>query len=161
MSDPRYPSGDLYYWKSRYLNSLADEVLDEIVTWTFRRPSPSTFVNLLHMGGAIDRVSPTETAFSNRSIPYLLEISSNWSDPAQSAENIAWTRAFWAAMERFSPGATYLNMPGFGEEGEALVKSAFGDNYRRLVELKTQYDPGNLFRLNQNIKPLMHQHHGL
>jgi FAD/FMN-containing dehydrogenase len=154
MSDPRYPSGHLYYWKSRYLNSLDDEVLDEIVTWALRRPSPRSFVNIWHMGGAIDRIGLSETAFSHRNVPYLLEISSNWSDPAQSEANIAWTRAFWSAMQRFSSGATYVNFPGFGEEGEALVRSAYGTNYDRLVALKSQVDPNNLFRMNQNIKPV-------
>jgi hypothetical protein len=153
MSDVRYPSGDLYYWKSRYLNSLDDEVLEEIMKWFFRRPSPRTLVNMWHMGGAIDRVTPTESAFSNRNVSYLLEIASTWSDPVHSEENIAWTRGLWSAMERYSNGASYLNFPGFGEEGDSLVRSAYGANYERLVALKNRYDPGNLFRMNQNIKP--------
>jgi hypothetical protein len=155
MSDARYPSGHCYYWKSRYLNSLDDVVLEEIVAWALRRPSPRSFVNLWHMGGAVDHIGPSETAFSHRNVPYLLEISSNWSDPAQSEANIAWTRAFWSAMQRFSSGAIYLNFPGFGEEGDALVRSAYGANYDRLVALKSQVDPNNLFRMNQNIKPAL------
>lgn len=153
MSDIRYPSGDLYYFKSRYLHTLDDEALEEIMAWAFRRPSPRTLVNIWHMGGAVDRVAPDESAFSNRNVPYLLEIASIWSDPTHSEENIAWTRGLWSAMDRYSTGASYLNFPGFGEEGDTLVRSSYGANYERLVRLKNQVDPGNLFRMNQNIKP--------
>jgi hypothetical protein len=79
------------------------------------------------MGGAIERIDPAASAFSNRYQPYLLEIAANWSDPAQSEQNVAWARALWTATERFSDGATYLNFPGFGEEGRQLVTSAYGD----------------------------------
>jgi FAD/FMN-containing dehydrogenase len=153
MSDRGYPFGDLYYWKSRYVDRLDDEALNEIVAWAHRRPSPRNFVNIWHMGGAVDRVGADEMAFANRQIPYLVEIAGNWSDPAQTRENIAWARGCWAAMEPYSPGATYLNFPGFGEQGQQLVQTAFGANYGRLVALKTKYDPDNLFRMNQNIAP--------
>jgi hypothetical protein len=161
MSDLRYPSGDLYYWKSRYLNQLDDEVLGEFVAWASRRPSPRSFVNLWHMGGAVDRVAPDAMAFSNRQLPYLIEIAANWRDPAQSEQNIAWARGCWAAMARFSPGASYLNFPGFGEEGERLVQSAYGANYARLAALKAQYDPHNVFCMNQNIVPARPEAQGL
>ena len=73
--------------------------------------------------------------------------------PQDSDQNIAWTREVWADMKRFSSGGLYLNFPGQGEEGEDLVKAAYGPNYERLVALKSKYDPTNFFRMNQNIKP--------
>ena len=67
---------------------------------------------------------------------------------------IAWTRDAWAELEDYSNGAVYLNFPGQGEEGETQLRASYGsDNYNRLVEIKTKYDPTNLFRMNQNIKP--------
>ena len=157
MSDPRYPSGDLYYWKSRYLSRLDDEVLEQIATYAGQRPSPRNFINLWHMGGAIDRIDPTTSAFSHRHQPYLLEIAANWKDPALSEQCIGWARALWAATERFSTGAIYLNFPGFVEEGQQLVTSAYADNYARLVALKNQFDPDNFFAMNLNIQPSVHR----
>ena len=83
----------------------------------------------------------------------MLSIDSMWDDPHDSEANIAWTREFWDTMRPFSPGGLYLNFPGFGEENEVLVRAAYGANYERLVALKNKYDPTNLFRMNQNIKP--------
>ena len=77
-----------------------------------------------------------------------------WSDPADAEKNIAWTRQKWADLQRHSTGRLYINFPGFGEEGEKLVRSAVGNaSYERLAKIKAKYDPDNLFRLNQNIKP--------
>lgn len=152
--DPFFPQGEhLHYWKSIYLHGLGDEVIDAIVARADHRTSPQTMVNYWHMGAAVRRIEADETAFGDRSAPYLLEISSSWTDPRESGQHIEWTRDFWAAMKPFSPGGLYLNFPGFGEEGDDLVRAAYGANYQRLAELKKQYDPTNLFRLNQNIKP--------
>jgi FAD/FMN-containing dehydrogenase len=104
-------------------------------------------------GGAASRVAPDATAFGRRDRPYLLSFDTTWTDQADTDRCIAWTRNAWSDMQRFGPGGIYLNFAGFGEEKEALVRAGYGDNYDRLVELKTQYDPGNLFRMNQNIKP--------
>ena len=87
-------------------------------------------------------------------LPFLLSLDATWRDPADAEENIAWTRAAWDEMRAFSStGGVYLNFPGLGEEREALVRAAYGDNYARLAELKRRYDPGNLFSLNQNVPP--------
>jgi FAD/FMN-containing dehydrogenase len=151
--DPLVPKGMLYYWKSLYLNGLGDEVIDALVPRAVERPSPSTMVDIWQLGGAISRVAADATAFGRRDAPFLFDLSSNWSDPADSEKNIAWTRAFWQDMHRFSYGGVYLNFPGLGEEKEELVKAAYGANYERLVAVKTKYDPGNLFRINHNIRP--------
>ena len=83
----------------------------------------------------------------------MLSFDTTWTDPTDTERNIAWTRSAWATMGRFGTGAVYLNFAGFGEEKEALVRAGYGANYERLEALKTEYDPGNLFRVNQNIRP--------
>lgn len=152
--DPFFPKAELqYYWKSLYLDNLNHDTIETIVSRAAARPSPMTLVNVWSMGGAMIRVAAKETAFGDRSAAFLLEISSTWADPQDSERNIGWTREFWAEMKRFSSGGVYLNFPGLGEEGEDLVRAAYGANYERLVDLKNKYDPRNLFSLNQNIKP--------
>ncbi len=150
--DPFYPEGELYYyWKSLRLDRLDDEVIAAIADHVANRPSPRTLVPIWHHGGAMSRVGPEETAFGDRSAPFLLSLDSTWEDPAETEENIAWTRAAWDDMQRFSSGGSYLNF--MGEEGETLVRDAYGRNYERLQALKQKYDPENVFRMNQNIKP--------
>ncbi len=99
------------------------------------------------------RVPATATAFGRRDLPYMIGIEANWEAPGEDAPNIAWTRALWADLHRFSSGGVYLNFPGLGEEGDALVRAGYGENYARLAALKRTYDPTNLFRMNQNIRP--------
>ena len=154
MFDPFFPKGELFhYWKSLDLNSYSDEVIDAIVDHAAGYPSTVGLVDTWYMGGAVSRVGADETAFGDRSSQFLLVLNTSWADPQDSDRNIAWTREFWADMKRFSSGSLYLNFPGQGEEGEDLVRSAYGANYQRLVALKNKYDPTNLFRLNQNIRP--------
>ncbi|WP_458209129.1 FAD-binding protein [Haladaptatus sp. NG-SE-30] len=155
MFDPFLPEGELnYYWKSIELDSLDDEVIDAVVTAAENRPSPQTIMPVWHLGGEMKRVGPTKTAYGDRSTTYLLSIDSTWDDPADTEENIAWTREVWADMHRFSDGSLYLNFPGFNEEGEELVRAATGEqNHERMVALKDEYDPTNRFRMNQNVTP--------
>ena len=152
--DPFFPkSTQLYYWKSLYLDRLGDDVIGAICSLTADRPSMKTLVNISQMGGAMARVYPEDTAYGRRDAPFLLSIDSTWLDPKDTERNIGWTRKFWKSMERYSYGGLYLNFPGLGEEGDALVRAAYGANYDRLVALKRRYDPDNFFRLNQNINP--------
>ena len=103
------------------------------------------------MHGAASRVDPAATAFTHRDEHYDFLILSQWADPSDSEENILWTRRFFEAMQPFFEKGVYVN--NLGEEGEDRVKEAYGENYERLVALKDKYDPTNLFRLNQNIRP--------
>ena len=98
------------------------------------------------------RVDPGATAFPHRDEHYDLVILSDWTDSTDTAKNIEWTRAFYDAMQPFSERGVYVN--NLGEEGEDRVRAAYGLNYDRLTALKNKYDPTNLFRLNQNIKPI-------
>jgi len=143
-----------YYWKSIYLNGLGDDVVDFLVERAATIPSTYTYLVILPFGGASARVGAEDTAFGRRDIPYLLELDSMWADPADADSNIDWTRRFWAETQRHSPGGLYLNFPGFGEEGENLVRASVGTtNYERLAGIKAKYDPTNLFSLNMNVKP--------
>lgn len=151
--DPFFPSGALrYYWKSLYLAHLDQPVVDEIVSWIKRRPSSMSMASVWALGGALGRVSPDATAAGERSAPFLLEILANWAAPEETEANVTWARDFFRAMERFGSGKANLNFPGLGEDPQ-FVRSALGQNFNRLVALKQQFDPTNLFRLNQNIDP--------
>jgi hypothetical protein len=84
----------------------------------------------------------------------MLSIDSSWLDAADDAANIEYTRAFWEASVPFSDGKTYFNFPGLLEEGDAAVRDSYGANHARLARIKAAYDPENVFRLNQNIRPV-------
>ncbi len=152
--DPYFPAGLRYYWKALYLDGLADAAIDTTVDWSLRRPTDRTLVVIRHCGGAIARVGAEETAFGDRSSEWMLSIDTTWDDPADDERNIGWTRAFWDDSHRFSQrGKTYFNFPGLLEEGDAAVRASYGVNHARLARIKARYDPDNLFRLNQNIRP--------
>ena len=152
--DALFPKGRLYYWKSLYLDDFDEETMAATIRYARDRPTPMSLLGLWHLsGGAASRVGAEATAFGRRDAPYLLSFDTTWEDPAETERCLAWTRAAWADMRRLGPGGLYLNFAGFGEEKEDLVRAGYGANYDRLVELKTRYDPGNLFRMNQNIRP--------
>jgi FAD/FMN-containing dehydrogenase len=153
LFDPDYPDGRRYYWKSAYLRHLDDEAIRTLMGHAARRPSSLTSLDVWALGGAMGRVPPEAAAFAERDAPFLLGIEANWEDPAADAANVAWARAVFADAQRFSSGGAYLNFPGFGEEGTALVAPSYGANYERLRVLKAAYDPGNLFQHNLNIPP--------
>ena len=155
LFDGLFPKGvHRAYFKSVYLNGLDDAMIDEIAPRAADRPSDLTLCSVWYMGGATSRVAGDATAFGDRDMGWMLSIDGIWEKPADDAKNLTWARAFWADMKHHSNGRAYLNFAGLGEEGEELVRTSYGvANYERLVALKTRYDPTNLFRLNQNIKP--------
>jgi hypothetical protein len=149
--DAGFPPGRRHYWKSSYLKDLSDEAIEVMVGFVSEMPSPTTGVGLQQMHGAASRVDPTATAFPHRDEHYDFLILSQWADAAESERNVEWTRSFFEAMEPFFEEGVYVN--NLGDEGEDRVKAAYGANYGRLLALKGKYDPTNLFRLNQNIRP--------
>jgi FAD/FMN-containing dehydrogenase len=151
--DPFFPAGVRRYWKALYLDGFSDAAIETTVDWSERRPSGDTLVIVRHCGGAMARVGAEETAFGDRSSEWMLSIDSSWQDPADDERNVAYTRAFWNATVPFSDGKTYFNFPGLFEEGDAAVRSSYGANHDRLTRIKAAYDPENVFRLNQNIRP--------
>jgi FAD/FMN-containing dehydrogenase len=154
LYDPLFPKGrDRCYWKSTYLAGLEDATIREIVEGMTRRPSEMTFSSVWKLGGAVARVPADATAFGDRSMPFMLSLDAIWSRPEEDAANIGWVRRFWSEMQPRSNGRLYLNFPGHGE-GDNLVRDALGEAaYRRLQTVKRRYDPSNLFRLNQNVRP--------
>jgi FAD/FMN-containing dehydrogenase len=150
--DPTVPHFNRYYWKSHYLPPLSDGAINTMIEHAWRAPSPLSYTILFHLGGAVRRVGEMDTAYGNRDAEHAININSNWMETSADAENIAWAREYFAAMEPFSTGGVYVNF--LGEEGEGRVRAAYGDEkYGRLAALKRRYDPANLFRLNQNIGP--------
>jgi FAD/FMN-containing dehydrogenase len=152
--DADYPAGELrYYWKSLNLMALSDASIEGIVAHARKQPSPLSTTDLWPLRGAVQRVPDEETAFYGRQADLLLNVEANWERPAADEANVRWARDAVADMETFSDGSRYLNFPGFQEEGDAMMRAAFGPGYERLVALKQAYDPDNFFRLNQNVKP--------
>ena len=142
------------YWKSRYLSGLDDAAIDLIVAGNQAPPSPNTLSSIWNFGGATAAVEAAATAFGDRSMPWMVSIDSIWDRADQDDENIAWTRAFWERLAPFSDrGRVYLNFAGHGEDNDELTRRTFGSNYERLASVKRRYDPTNMFRFNQNIRP--------
>jgi len=151
--DPFFPAGVRRHWKALYLDGFSDAAIATTVEWSNRRPSNETLVIVRHCGGAMARVGADQTAFGDRSSEWMLSIDSSWHDPADDTVNVAYTRAFWDAAVPHSDGKTYFNFPGLFEQGDAAVRASYGPNHQRLARIKATYDPHNLFRLNQNIRP--------
>ena len=142
------------YWKSQYLNELSDEAIDTVVALAQDRPQPLFVINIWPMGGAIARVGAEDTAFAERTAPFMVSIDGNWTEPTFDPEGVAWVRSAWSRIGEFGNGSTYLNFTGLaGEAADTGVDSALGRNLRRLAEVKAKYDPDNFFRRNNNIAP--------
>ena len=155
LFDTQMPFGELrHYWKSHFLPGLSDEMIDEALANAADAPSAETLSSLWNMGAGTQAVPADATALGDRSMGWMYSLDCMWTDPVDDGANIAWTREAWERTRRFSEdGRLYLNFAGHGEDGEALVRDAYGKNYARLSEIKAKYDPGNMFRFNQNIRP--------
>jgi FAD/FMN-containing dehydrogenase len=146
--------GRRYYFKSSFMRSISDDAIDALIDRFANVPSPHTLVFFQQLGNAANRISAPETAFSQRDALCEWGCQSSWVDPAADGMNIGWTRALAEAMQPFSSGGAYITQMGVeAEEGADRIKDAFGPNYEQLVALKNKYDPTNLFRHNQNIRP--------
>ena len=152
MLDDGYPKGALNYWKSSFLAQLSDDAIDTMIENFARCPTPMGQLLLEHFHGAATRVGPTDTAFPHRAEGYNFLVASQTINPAISDRCTAWVRQTYAAMEPFIAPGRYVNYLDDDEAGDS-VPAAYGQNYRRLQEIKTKYDPNNLFHMNQNILP--------
>jgi FAD/FMN-containing dehydrogenase len=151
FDQPRVP-GNRNYWKSHNLSELQDELLDTLIE-TFRTlDAPEYEVFFGQLGGATARVPVDATAYPARDAIYVMNIHARWVQPADDARCIAWARAFFDNTRRFALGSVYVNF--MTEEETDRIGAAYGPNYQRLAAVKKRYDPHNLFRKNQNIKPL-------
>ena len=147
-----YVAGSLNYWKSSFARQISDELIDTLVDRFPSTPSPKTAIVFEQLGGAISRIGDQETAFSHRQAQYAVLILSFWNDSADNEKNIEWTRSLFSSIEPLMDGGVYSNYM-MEDEGESRLRQAYGVNYDRLVEIKRKYDPSNMFRHNQNIKP--------
>ncbi len=152
MLDESAPKGLQNYWKSAFLNELSDPAIDVLVAQAAAMRSPLSALHLHHLEGAVNHPAAAYSAFGQRDSRFVLNIVGTWPDPADSVENTAWVRDSYAAIGPHTTGGAYINF--MGEEGQDRVRAAYSSaNYVRLVTLKRTYDPRNLFRLNQNIRP--------
>jgi FAD/FMN-containing dehydrogenase len=157
--DPFFTRGGVYediyaYWKSLYLKGLPDDCIDMLVETSKTAPSEQCLVALWHLGGEMARIPSDATAFGKRNAPYLLSYDSCWTEKGLGEQVVEWTRDRIADAETYAAGGLYLNFPGVGENTNDQVRAAYGANFDRLTEIKTRYDPKNLFRVNHNIPPV-------
>ena len=151
LLDGTFPDGNQNYWKSTFLREFTDDAIVVLVEHANRATSPLGVVVVEYYGGAASRVGVFETAFAQRQSQYSIGFLAQWTNPGESQLHIGWARAAADSIRPFSSGAYYLNY--LGEEEEDTIKAAFGPNYARLMTVKKNYDPKNLFCFNQNIKP--------
>jgi FAD/FMN-containing dehydrogenase len=153
MLDDGFPRGALNYWKSSFLSSLSDDSLRAMIESFAACTVPMGQLLLEHFHGAVTRVAATDTAFPVRDEGYNLLVLAQWLSPADNAASIAWAREAYAAVQPYLGPSRYVNYLGDDEQADA-VSAAYGPNYRRLQRIKAQYDPENVFHVNQNIRPL-------
>ncbi len=149
--DPLLSPGVRNYWKSHNFTELADELIEIVLEYAGQLPSPHCEIFFGKLGGAINEVASDATAYPARDAEYVMNIHGRWDTPQEDDDCIAWSRRLFDATAPHASGGAYIN---FMTEDEAdRVSSAYGDNYERLSRIKATYDPGNLFRLNHNVKP--------
>ena len=150
MLDPLWSRATLTYWRSGFLPGLSDAVVDTLLDQAW--PNGPTEIHLHHLGGTVARYGDDHAAYRNREAAFAYNLLAKWADPAEEEACRSWARSADERVERFGTGAAYLNF--LPAEGQEPVRATFGaDAYARLVALEDRYDPGNLFRLNHNIRP--------
>ena len=155
LFDEGAPPGLRNYWKSSFIERLPDEAIQALVACRASMPSPNSKLFIECLGGAMARIGRDETAFDHRDVPYNFLILGAWEKSEDDDANIAWARETWQALQPYASAGVYVNYLGQeADEGAERVRASYGQaKYDHLVVLKTKYDPNNLFRMNQNIKP--------
>jgi FAD/FMN-containing dehydrogenase len=152
MLDAGFPSGLNVYWRSDFLSGLPDEAIDTMIDAFRTVTSPLSAMLIEQFGGAVARIPADETAYAQRDGLFNLVVIGRWADAATADTHIAWARRASDGMRPFISGGVYVNY--LGAEGTDRVRAAYGPaKCERLVALKRKYDPTNLFRVNQNIRP--------
>jgi hypothetical protein len=149
--DPLYPAGLQNYWRSHVYDQLSDEAIERHVEGATKLPTPLSGVLIYPLDGAAARVGPEETAWGHRDARWSEVIFGTDPDPATFDLLKSWTIEYWEAVRPHALGGAYVNF--MGDDGQERVRPGYGDTYDRLAELKRKYDPGNVFHVNQNIKP--------
>jgi hypothetical protein len=151
MFDPIYPTGQLWYWRADFVKELTDEAIKEHIKFGNLLPTWQSGMHLYPINGAASRVKSTDTAWNYRDATFAMVIVGVDPDPANKDKITNWTKQYYEKLHPFSMGGAYVNF--MMDEGEDRVKASYGKNYERLVTIKNKYDPHNLFRVNQNIRP--------
>lgn len=149
--DPLLTPGARNYWKSHDFAELSDDLLATLIAYGGDLPSPQCEIFLGQVGGAMKRVPSDATAYAGRQAEFVMNVHTRWDEPGQDNECVAWARAVFQATAPFATGGVYVNF--MTEDETDRIGAAYAGNHERLVELKNRYDPGNLFRMNQNIRP--------
>ena len=153
LIDATQPKGRRYYWKSEFLPGLSSELLAKVLENARRIVSPQSGIVLFPIDGALKQLPEDHSSVGNRDAAVVLNITASWESPEEDAANIEWARTSWQDMGRFSTGGAYMNFMT-EDEGAERIHTAYRMNYERLVQVKTKWDPENLFRMNKNIPPL-------
>ncbi|HEX7285196.1 MAG TPA: FAD-binding oxidoreductase [Candidatus Angelobacter sp.] len=151
MADSDFPHGRRYYTKSGYFTRLDDSSIDLLVEAVATVPSPETMIELAYLGGAAAQVPAEETAFGDRSAPFVLTLLANWQEPSADDAHISWVRGVFKKLRPAMKPGVYVNFMSGDEQDR--VAEAYRERWEQMVAVKSHYDPTNLFRLNQNVKP--------
>ncbi|MCV7093408.1 FAD-binding oxidoreductase [Mycobacterium interjectum] len=149
--DVLYPKGLQWYWRGDFIRSVPDAAVDAHARFTEELPTMHSAMHLYPIDGAVRRVGQTDTAWAYRDVNFSQVIAGVDPDPANAAVLKRWTADYWNAIHPHSAGGAYVNF--MMDEGQDRVRATYGPNYQRLSEIKAQYDPGNVFHINQNIAP--------
>ena len=149
--DPLLTPGARNYWKTHNFLELADGAIEAVLAAMRRLPGPECEAFIAHLGGAMSRVPLDATAYPIRQPHFVMNVHTRWREKAQDEAAIKWARELFEAAAPFAAGSAYVNFMPADEGGR--VAEAYGTNYRRLAQVKERYDPENLFRINQNIRP--------
>jgi hypothetical protein len=152
LLDASLPKGALNYWKAHFLTALSDDCIDAILAAFAKCPSPMSQVVIEHSHGAASRVPVQNTACAMRVTGFNVVIISQWADPKDNDRCTGWARDRYASLTPYLGTTRYVNYLGTDEAGDPAAV-AYGPNYARLRELKTKYDPENVFHVNVNIRP--------
>lgn len=150
--DPLLSEGARNYWKSHNFTQIGDGVIDTIIDYAARLPSPHCEIFIATLGGQTASVAPEAMAWSSREARYVMNVHGRWESAAEDEHCIAWAREFFTKSQPFASSGAYINF--LTEEETDRLSFAYGVAWNRLVELKNKYDPKNFFRMNQNIKPV-------
>jgi FAD/FMN-containing dehydrogenase len=151
LFDGLYPPGLQWYWKADYIKDLPETAIDIHTKYGLNLPTPLSSMHLYPVNGFASRIGKQETAWNYRDANYAMVIVAVDGDPANKDKIVKWAKDYWSDNHPYSAGGAYINF--MMDEGEESIKATYGDNYKMLTEIKAKYDPGNLFRVNQNIKP--------
>jgi hypothetical protein len=151
LFDPLYPPGLQWYWRADFVKELSDEAIERHAHHGAGLPTMHSTMHLYAIDGAAHRVGKNETAFSYRDANWAEVIVGVDPDPANNDQITRWCKDYFDALHPYSAGGAYVNF--MMDEGQERVQSSFRDNYARLSLIKNKYDPTNLFRVNQNIRP--------